>query len=439
MKGDAVTGTGSEQTGARVRRPSWGLRGDRAVPRRAFSLAELLVALAIVGVMAALLLPSLAGVYGTAQSMQCQANLRAVWDAYNLWRSEHEGRLLTSGSWTGRLLPYVDYSVEVFQCPSGPAPTYGLRDEDGAGHSRSGDGSAGTRGEATSQGDPYVAPDPIDACLELRLYRNMGSASDRSDPAADGRTRSGGFLYGIPLDARPWVRRTQVGDRVLYEVRNAGLMERSGGEASEGEVRLSIRYGTDGQPRGIRMLEPTDTRSATDSYVADLLVSGEIFIANCRANAGRDQALVARNLGEGAAAGYSVWRDPKTRAYRTRRQPILVLGDYALSRGSYERGDGSRVHHWDPNAILLLDFGARRSVADFNMGGASEDVWDRYFFSDVGQWEADFPVCAAKGWQAYQANRHAGKANALFCDGSVRSMTIEELYYGSPVWYCQGR
>jgi len=64
--------------------------------RRAFTLIELLTVIAIIGVLAAILIPVIGSVRERARTTQCIANLRTWGNATGLYVAEHQGRLPAS-------------------------------------------------------------------------------------------------------------------------------------------------------------------------------------------------------------------------------------------------------------------------------------------------------------------------------------------------------
>ena len=59
--------------------------------RRAFTLVELLVVVAIIAVLVSMLLPAMRRVWEQARSVQCQSNIRQVGLALNLYANAHDG------------------------------------------------------------------------------------------------------------------------------------------------------------------------------------------------------------------------------------------------------------------------------------------------------------------------------------------------------------
>src|SRR2546423_1787201 len=101
--------------------------------REAFSLIELIVAIAIIGVLAALLLPTLGRSKASARSASCLSNLHQIGLALRIYVDESDNHLPlmwdaplgTNAPLTNSLLPTVDKvltvyltSTNVLRCPS---------------------------------------------------------------------------------------------------------------------------------------------------------------------------------------------------------------------------------------------------------------------------------------------------------------------------------
>ena len=97
--------------------------------RGGFTLTELLVALAILAVLIALLMPTLSVVQSRGRSSKCLSNLQQLAAAWGMYAGENGGRLVESNSgWArggntlaaieqGDLFPYVK-NTAVYRCPS---------------------------------------------------------------------------------------------------------------------------------------------------------------------------------------------------------------------------------------------------------------------------------------------------------------------------------
>lgn len=93
---------------------------------RGFTLIELMTAIIVISILAALLLTGFARVRGTARRTQCAANLKQINVAIQMYASDHDRRLpnmgyITDGlavkcSWADRIYPYIR-QTNIFECP----------------------------------------------------------------------------------------------------------------------------------------------------------------------------------------------------------------------------------------------------------------------------------------------------------------------------------
>lgn len=115
--------------------PSW-----RRPTRSAFTLVELLTVIAIIGMLASLLFPSLKQMRERARSIDCVNNLRQLGQAVQLYAGENSQKLplvepiptrpvhpeAPLPSLISNLLSYVQGNVAVFRCPCDRPPTASL-------------------------------------------------------------------------------------------------------------------------------------------------------------------------------------------------------------------------------------------------------------------------------------------------------------------------
>ena len=99
--------------------------------RHAFTLVELLIVLALLGLLLAIVLPTFGRAWAISRRAMCQANLTHISQAYNIRRGEEaaaEMPRLMADHWARILLPYVDYHSMAYLCPEDEDPVSGLPD-----------------------------------------------------------------------------------------------------------------------------------------------------------------------------------------------------------------------------------------------------------------------------------------------------------------------
>lgn len=101
--------------------------------KRGFTLAELLVAIGIIVILAALLMPAVGGAREKSETATCSQNLRQIGAALFAFAGENDGRCPIAGGtvprgtvdaetgkpgWTEQLDPYIGEDTKVYRCPA---------------------------------------------------------------------------------------------------------------------------------------------------------------------------------------------------------------------------------------------------------------------------------------------------------------------------------
>ena len=402
--------------------------GSAARGRPAFTLLEMLVVVTILGLLVALLVPGVVDTWQAAEMTACKTNLARLYQAQAAWRADNDGRLLTGGAWMGRLLPYVEYDLSVFTCQA--TAEYGPREEwEGADpDSQPGEGGG-------SPSDPIdQAQDAVNALLEFDVYHQTSRKSGVR----------GNYAWSIPLDSHHWVRRTRTGDSVLYESDDEDPTMPGANPKTimaYDDIKAQIDFDPDtGEPIRVHVLMSPDTKkkwSSINRFIYDFKVADEVIISDWVSHIGEVVELVPDDEDEHDEARSANVFAGDWYAGRAAMSVRLILGDYALSTGTYETPDGRPVSRPDGRLFYILDYGFRHTLADYNRPGNNpDDEWDKYFIEDVAAWKQDFPD--AGDWRQYQALRHFGRANVLFMDGHIEALGPADLDYWSPWWWHRG-
>lgn len=99
------------------------------VPRRAFTLPELLTVIAIIGILAAILIPVVARVRGSSRQSVCISHLRQIGIGFRLFAIDNKDHLppmsengtsWTANEWYPQLLKAYISTPEVWNCPGQP-------------------------------------------------------------------------------------------------------------------------------------------------------------------------------------------------------------------------------------------------------------------------------------------------------------------------------
>lgn len=92
----------------------------RAFPRSAFTLIELLTVIAIIGILAAIIIPTVGSVRNSARSAQAISNARQLWMANTLYSEENRGRILGEGvDWNDTVFLWNTFARYIAKAPGG--------------------------------------------------------------------------------------------------------------------------------------------------------------------------------------------------------------------------------------------------------------------------------------------------------------------------------
>lgn len=176
--------------------------------RRAFSLLEILVVVAILALLAAILFPAFSRARESARRSSCQSNLKQIFLAHFQYKEDCDGVFAPSAYrnaqgervlWTQLFQPYAK-SEQIFRCPSdadSPRLSYGLNTI----------AFADVENLAPQSGGVQLGALRLEATSELILACESGAGDDLRTPVPDSwKIVPPSSALGFQGDARPSAR-----------------------------------------------------------------------------------------------------------------------------------------------------------------------------------------------------------------------------------------
>ncbi len=370
--------------------------------RYAFTLLELLTVVAILVVLVMLLGPAVSQAWHTVYLTQCQQNLKRQYQAQVAWRGEQGSSMYTrTAGWVGHLMPYVEHELTLFFCPASPSmATDALFDQE--------------TGEFLGDVEMAIVPEAVS--FKFVIYTRPN--------ATPGVTPLSAYPIEIPLDgSSPFATLVEQTDDYEHWMCDDG--EHMIGQGKGGDdIDFDIYY-KGGVPSRI-VTRPGATSSRTE-YRYELWANDEIVTDDYYYKYAKDSREIELDLGSnrgggaiGSGGGELIFNG-------------ISISDYGLNKGTFKL-NGLDVPRVDNKQIFILDY--PKPIADYASTVGGGDDWDKYFILDPDDWMDRYghELEDHLTWRHYQALRHMGKANVLFCDGRVETVAPEDLYETNALW-----
>jgi prepilin-type N-terminal cleavage/methylation domain-containing protein/prepilin-type processing-associated H-X9-DG protein len=410
---------------------------------KAFTLVELIIVIAIIGILVALLMPGIGNAWSVAQMMQCQTNLSTLYKAQINWNADRESIDSTSSAWSALLGSYLEKRVEVLRCPSAISLSIAIGGEILPGHEGGDIGSDNNDGY--SMDSAYVNPEDCD----LQLQDVTIGVTDEMNNT----------LYEIPLTPSPfwsWFQSWTLPDGRTHIGANLDnyFPKDSLGRYTDEDFLFIVTY----SGSNLSKVEIGDCDGSANKYWTDFRLNhkpiwdGERFKLNfAQGHIGEVIDVKEEIAKQGNIIGTGPRRRIPYSSWTIMASSKTILGDtsYGLNRGSYQAIDkqnitiGRNVPKPDPKLIFLLDY--PKSIAD--MTDIPDNLGEKGFFDQIFirptppiNWRTP-PGLSGRTWEECQALRHFGKSNVLFCDGHIESLNKEELdpFINKDIWNYQGK
>jgi len=381
-----------------------------------FTLAELLIVIAIVALLAALLYPAAYRALETRTLLGCTQRLHYIWQAWNVRASEARVRStqiapLQVSYWKQQLRPYLDEKSDQLMCPvaslSGGTPT-GWDGVDPWERARQqvadgGSSGAGRTGSFISEEDIVERPSTENLKVEVWLR-----------PGSDFRgVKENNLIYIMDCEEGQWARKenvTQDGYDLVFE---------DSWNTTWNDLRVRFSEADDGSLTITYLEEHTggNCYNLVDITTGETLIcgmgDGNAHHGWAKASYGTSVTLEAENVDQPEVADDEVGEfttGPAGSAGSGSGTGAALRGTYGMnSIANFREGIEGHV-------ILCLDY--KKSVAR----GPTDSLPD-WWHKDGWQTEQGIPVFA----------RHFGKINVLFTDGSVELMDPWDIDPSGPV------
>jgi prepilin-type N-terminal cleavage/methylation domain-containing protein len=295
---------------------------------RAFTLVEMLVVIALIGVLIAMLMPAMATARDTFYSTQCMKNLRTIFDAQNTWRSDNNTEQFATGPfWTDQVQTYMENRNEALMCPNGPN---------------------------------LVGSDPSRLRSCLRIPDIAFAIYGGGDAGKNNLKGNLDHIITLSPDmnesSKYWTTKTQRGPNTWFW----GIED--GGWNSDPDIWCEITTDNYGNVTRFRVLNKPDEPSG---YRYGLMLRGQLV------------------------RGLEWYKDTAVQDVNVDISEYgWAYSDYGMSRGAYENHYGS-AQRPDPKLFFILDY--PKSVADYaQIGGGGvnneEDAGPDFFILDPENW-----------------------------------------------------
>lgn len=391
--------------------------------RRAFTLMELMIVVLILGVLLALLGPTVQNTWVVADHYRCTRNLSYLYQAITMRRTD-----LAVGSksdlktrwWPTQLMPYMDNGAPFLVCPAADAEEseMGGGGSGGDGYD-SGSGSGGSGQDQGGQNPPKAYP-PIPELCELRL----GNGSYQ------------------PMDAGPWT--LKLSEEQYQTARGMGYLAADSSSHRYLRDKMNTTYNPGPDPYVFYLCFEDNISTGGDQDFQDTLIrvvdkqDGSYELTISGHTAGK-HSLVSKPDREVllplAISGYYQNQQimvGQAEAQEEQQQPGGSGGGFSGSQyGSAQDPATIGSVIVSTNYAMNGDF----PFLTYRAGRVALLDYSKYLFHATDIWSE--PSMDPNGDGVPIFARHWGQINALMTDGSVQLMLPEDLDPARPETFVQ--